>query len=114
MITTYTTARWTYENLDTRKESFGVKDKLGREIGVNASVCRIHQEIVEREKNSCGYIIKFNGVPEFYCTIVQATRNGGIYHKDTQTFFATLKEAFAHASKSVEASRNRASKKFSA
>ena len=113
-IENHTNAQWTWEALQTNEETFGLKDKFGREVGVDVSVCKIQQETNEGWKTGFHYVVKFNGASEFYCTIIQPTRNGEIYQKDTRTFFATLIEASNHASKSIEASRKRALKKFSA
>jgi hypothetical protein len=111
-------AKWKYIGLQTREESFGLKDKFGRQVGVDISICKIEQETAEWHpyihKDGFFYVVKFNGASEFYCTQIQPTRNGDCYQKDTQSFFATLDEAIAHAEKSLKASRNRANKKFSA
>lgn len=117
-IENHTNAKWTYNKIATGNDSFGVKDKFGREVGIKLSICEIKQETAEYRpdgyKDGFVYCVKFNGASEFYCTIIQPTRNGEIYQKDTQTFFANLYEAVAHAEKSIQASRKRALKKFSA
>lgn len=118
-IENHTNAKWTYGTaLESHEESFGLKDKFGREVGVDVSVFKIQQETAEYRpdgyKDGFVYVVKFDGASEFYCTEIQPTRNGEIYQKDTRSYFQTREEATAHANKSIKASRNRASKKFSA
>ena len=114
----HTNAKWTYGTaLESHEESFGLKDKFGREVGVDVIVFKIQQETAEYRpdgyKDGFHYVVKFDGASEFYCTRIQPTRNGQIYQKDTCSFFQTREEATAHANKSIKSSRNRASKKFS-
>lgn len=118
-IENHTNAKWTYGTaLESHKEYFGLKDKFGREVGINAIVFKIQQETAEYRpdgyKDGFHYVVKFDGASEFYCTRLQPTRNGAIYQKDTCSYFLTREEATAHANKSIQASRKRALKKFSA
>lgn len=116
---THISGKWTYGTaLEIHEETFGLKDKFGREVGIDATIFKIQQETAEYRpdgyKDGFHYRVLFNGASEFYCTRIQPTRNGASYQKDTCSYFLTREEATAHANKSIKASRNRASKKFSA
>lgn len=116
---THISGKWTYGTaLEIHEETFGLKDKFGREVGIDATIFKIQQETAEYRpdgyKDGFHYRVLFNGASEFYCTRIQPTRNGASYQKDTCSYFLTREEATAHANKSIKSSRNRASKKFSA
>ncbi len=105
-------AKLTYMHLETISTPFGVKDKYGREVGIEVTIHEISQDITNDRINGYFYQVAFDGASIFYTTIVQHTRDGKNYQKASQTRFEQLSAAKNHATNIIKASFKRALNKF--
>ncbi len=92
----------------TERPRFGIKDRLGRDIGVRiATFAAVFTEASEEDtgcyRHEPGYFFGVN---------IQATRNGVEYGaSQPNKYFKTIEERDAHIAKRLEESRKAAEKK---